>query len=42
MAGQIAGFLWQGTLVLVEGGSTVSEKAVTYRPGIVTFNNDGT
>lgn len=42
MAGEIAGFLWQGVLVLVEGGSTKKESAVTYRPDIVVFNNDGT
>lgn len=42
MAGKIAGFLWQGVLVLVEGGNSKKESAVTYRPDIVVFNNDGT
>jgi hypothetical protein len=42
MAGEIAGFLWQGVLVLVEGGDSKKEPAVTYRPDIVVFHNDGT
>lgn len=42
MAGEIAGFLWQGVLVLVEGGNSRSESAVTYRPDVVVFKNDGT
>lgn len=42
MAGEIAGFLWQGVLVLVEGGDSKKESAVTYRPDIVVFHNDGT
>lgn len=42
MAGEIAGFLWQGTLVLVEGGSTSKKRAVTYKPDVVTLFNDGT
>ena len=41
-AGEIAGFLWQGVLVLVEGGLSKKEAAVTYRPDIVVLNNDGT
>lgn len=41
MAGEIAGFLWQGVLVVTEG-TTKDNKAVTYRPDIVVFNNDGT
>lgn len=42
IAGEIAGFLWQGVLVLVEGGDSKKEPAVTYRPDIVVFHNDGT
>ena len=42
MAGEIAGFLWQGKLVLIEGGNNNERKAVTYTPDIVTFFNDGT
>lgn len=41
MAGEIAGFLWQGILIVTEG-TTKENKAVTYRPDIVVFNNDGT
>ena len=41
-AGEIAGFLWQGVLVLVEGGNSKKESAVTYRPDVVVLNNDGT
>lgn len=41
-AGEIAGFLWQGVLVLVEGGSSKEEKAVVYVPDIVVLKNDGT
>ena len=33
---------WQGVLVLVEGGDSKKEPAVTYRPDIVVFHNDGT
>lgn len=42
MAGKIAGFLWQGVLVLVEGGNSKKEAAVTYRPDVVVLHNDGT
>ena len=38
----IAGFLWQGCLVLTEGGEDNEHKAVTYRPDIVVLYNDGT
>ena len=41
MAGEIAGFLWQGMLI-VTTGTDKNNKAVTYRPDIVVFNNDGT
>ena len=37
----IAGYLWQGCLVLTEG-SDKENKAVTYRPDIVVLYNDGT
>lgn len=40
-AGEIAGFLWQGTLIVTEG-TDKDNKAVTYRPDIVILNNDGT
>ncbi len=40
-AGKIAGFLWQGVLVVTEG-TNKDNKAVTYRPDIVVLNNDGT
>lgn len=40
-AGEIAGFLWQGALVVTEGTDR-DNKAVTYRPDIVVLNNDGT
>lgn len=40
-AGEIAGFLWQGTLIVTEG-TDKDNKAVTYRPDIVVLNNDGT
>lgn len=39
--GEIAGFLWQGTLIVTEG-TDKGNKAVTYRPDIVVLNNDGT
>ena len=42
MAGGNAGFFWQGTLVLVEGGNTSKQRAVTYKPDVVTLFNDGT
>lgn len=41
MAGEIAGFLWQGMLILTEG-SDKENRAVTYRPDLVIFHNDGT
>ena len=41
-AGEIAGFLWQGVFVLVEGGNSKKESAVTYRPDVVVLHNDGT
>lgn len=41
MAGEIAGFLWQGMLVLTEG-SNKENRAVTYRPDLVIFHDDGT
>lgn len=40
-AGKIAGFLWQGVLIVTEGTDR-DNKAVTYRPDIVVFHNDGT
>lgn len=39
--GEIAGFLWQGTLIVTEG-TDKDNKAVTYRPDIVVLNNNGT
>jgi hypothetical protein len=40
-AGFIAGFLWQGKLVITEG-TDKENRAVTYTPDIVVLNNDGT
>lgn len=40
-AGKIAGFLWQGMLIVTEGNGK-ENKAVTYRPDIVVLHNDGT
>ena len=40
-AGKIAGFLWQGVLIVTEG-TDKGNKAVTYRPDIVVLNTDGT